>query len=195
MRQWKETEKRMKKTNYGKIKEISLIIGMHPFFNESVAAVMLSLAVSLPYTNCNIHITIWFLYAGITSNLTIVFDNFLKDAKDMAASDGTINRKEYYVINSLIFCKLLLFMIEIVVYCGIAFKTIGYSGDIILDKKVAQDTARTEFYCERGPWNMMMLVSILYCVVLVFRVIVIIADLVGVKGGENVRDNDAPEGD
>ena len=98
MRQWKETEKRMKKTIYGKIKEISLIIGMHPFFNESVAAVMLSLAVSLPYTNCNIHITIWFLYAGIISTLTIVFDNFLKDVKDMAASDGIINKMEHYVI-------------------------------------------------------------------------------------------------
>ena len=42
---------------------------------------------------------------------------------------------------------------------------------------------------------MMMLVSSLYCVVLVFRVIVVIADLVGVKGGENVGDSDVPKGD
>ena len=113
----------------------------------------------------------------------------------MAASDGIINRMEHYVIDSLKFCKLPLFMIEIVVYCVIAVKTIDYSGDIILDKKVAQDTARTEFYCERGPWNMMILVSILYCVVLVFRVIVVVADLVGVKGGDNVGDIDVREED
>ena len=86
-------------------------------------------------------------------------------------------------------------MIEIIVYCVVAIKIIQYSGDIILEKKVAQDIARTEFYCERGPWHMMMLVSSLYCVVLVFRVIVVIADLVGVKGGENVGDSDVPKGD
>jgi len=168
---------------------------MHPFFNESVAAVMLSLAVSLPITNCNIHITIWFLYAGVISTLMIVFDKLLKDAKDMAASDGIINRMEHYVIDFLKLCKLPLFVIEIIVYCVVAVKTIKYSGDIILEKKVAQDAAKTEFYCERGPWHMMMLVSSLYCVVLVFRVIVVIADLVGVKGGENVGDSDVPKGD
>ena len=108
----------------------------------------------------------------------------------MASSTG------WNIVNDFLkLCKLPLFLIEIIVYCVFTVKTIKYSGDIILEKEVAQDTAKTEFYCERGPWHMMMLVSSLYCVVLVFRVIVVIADLVGVKGGENVGDSDVPEGD
>ena len=86
MRKWKEAEKRMKNSIYGKGKKISLITGMHPFFNDSVAAVMLSLAVSLPITNCNIHITIWFLYAGVISIPTNVFDKLLKDVNDRLCS-------------------------------------------------------------------------------------------------------------
>ena len=193
MREWKESEKRMRNTIYGEVKEITLIIEKLPFFNESLAAVMLILAVSLPSTSCNIHITNWFLYAGVVSTLTVLFDELLKDAKDMAAINEIVNRMEHHVIEFLKFCKLPLFVIEFIVYCVISEKTIEYSGDIILNKKEAQDKGKIEYYCERGPWNMMKLVSILYCVVLVFRVIVVFAEVMRVLGGENVGDKDVPE--
>ena len=53
-------------------------MGMHSFYNSSVAGTMLlALSVSLPHKTCNIHIMERFLYAGIIYTLTGVINQVL----------------------------------------------------------------------------------------------------------------------
>merc|ERR1712226_1161304 len=190
-REWMEAAEIMSQTVCGQIKEVCLIIGMHSFFNESVASTMLSLAISLPATNCNLHVSHWFMYAGLVQTLTGVFNDLITDVQAMAASDGIINKLEHYIVLFLKLGKLPLFLVEFTVYCVIVSKTITHVGNVIYMKDEAEETGQLENYCEAGPWHLMMVVSILYGFVMLFRIIVIAGDLMGVnaaKAAENKED-------
>lgn len=181
-RRWKEEDKEMIPTTVlGKIKDVAIIIGLHALFNESVAATMTGLAVALPVTSCNIHVTLCFLYAGIVHTLTDVLTQLILDVEDMAANDGVINKWENRVIVFLKLCKLPLFVIELGDYYIIVYKTISHFGDVIHDKKLAEEKDEMHHYCELGTWHLMVAVSIIYGLVLVFRVLVIVGDVLGVS--------------
>ena len=169
------------------MKDVAIIIGLHALFNESVAATMTGLAVALPVTSCNIHVTLCFLYAGIVHTLTDVLTQLILDVEDMAASDGIINKWENGIIVFLKLCKLPLFAIELGDYYIIVYKTVSHSGDVIHDKNLAEEKEEMHHYCELGTWHLMVAVSIIYGLVLVFRVMVIVGDVVGVSSGWESR--------
>ena len=50
-----------------------------------------------------------------------------------------------------------------------------------LEKKLAEEKDEMHHYCELGTWHLMVAVSIIYGLVLVFRVLVIVGDVLGVS--------------
>ena len=61
---WKAAEAKEEGTLWGNVKEFILVVGMRPFFDDQVSGTFMALALALPHTNCNIHVTEWFLFAG-----------------------------------------------------------------------------------------------------------------------------------
>jgi len=186
-RQWQREEKEMSTTWVGKIKEIVQLIGMHSFYNGSVAGTMLALSVSLPHENCNIHVMSWFLFAGIVYSLTGVLNQVRGRVEEMAILDGIINKAEHRIILFLQFCNFLLFRFEFLCFIMIVSLVIANAGSITFD----DSSPNKDHYCERGTWTLMLAVNGIYSVVFLFRVTVIIAAIWG--GGEAGRELEGEE--
>jgi len=171
--QWQRDEMLMSTTRMGKMREIMLLIGMHSFYNDSVAGTMLALSVALPQDNCNIHVMEWFLYAGIIYTLTGVLNRVRERVEDMAILDGIINKAEHRIILFLKFCNFPLFLFEFLCFIMIASLVIVHVGSITFD----ESSPNKYHYCEKGTWTLMLAVIGIYSMVFLFRVMVIIAAL------------------
>ena len=68
-RAWRKAEVKEQGTFWGNCKEFILVLGMQSFFDDSVSGTFMSLALALPHNNCNIHVTEWFLLAGVVATL------------------------------------------------------------------------------------------------------------------------------
>jgi len=173
--EWTRAEKAEAHTWKGKLKQVGQTLCMDPFFNGRVAGVVLSTSVALPHTSCNIHVTEWFLVIGIVSCVTEVFTQLTREVEVLAAKDGIINRAEHILIDCLKFLKLPLFTFELVGFGAIVTRVFVEMADIKFDEP------KSEHYCQEGIWHICLIITIVYSLVFVFRIIVIVAALVGKK--------------
>jgi len=94
-RAWREADARQAGTLLGHVKEFLLVVGMQSFFDEQVSGTFLALALALPHSSCNIHVTEWFLVAGVISTLTLVTNQLREEVEQLAMLDGIINKVEH----------------------------------------------------------------------------------------------------
>jgi len=173
--EWTRAEQAEAETWKGKTKKVGQLLVMDPFFNGRVASIVLSTSVALPHTSCDIHVTEWFLVIGIVSCVTEVFTQLTKEVEVLAAKDGIINRAEHILIDCLKFLKLPLFLFELVGYGAIVTRVLMEMEDIEFEDK------ESDHFCQRGIWNICLIITTVYSLVFVFRIIVIAASLVGKK--------------
>jgi len=171
--EWTRAEQAEAHTWKGKLKKVGQMLCMDPFFNGRVAHVVLSTSVALPHSSCNLHVTEWFLVIGIVSCVTEVFVQLTKEVETLAAKDGIINRAEHILIDFLKFLRLPFFIMEVVGYIAVFFKVVDEYSDIVFEDK------ESPHFCQRGIWNICLVITFVYTVVFVFRIIVIIASIVG----------------
>lgn len=189
MKIWKEEEKRLQNTFWGKVKETALIIGLHPLFNESMGSMFVSLSVAAPLENSGIHfleyhILEWFLFGGVISTLTRVFSRIIEGMESLALADGIISRKEHWLIISLKVAKLPLFLLEFFVFLAVLFITIKDYDIVIHDKHEAQNLGKVDLYCEEGLWRFTKTCAVIYSGILVLRIIIIVSVWVGLHKDE-----------
>jgi len=173
--EWTRAEQAEAYTWKGKLKKVGQLLVMDPFFNGRVAGIVLSTSVALPHTSCNIHVTEWFLVIGIVSCVTEVFTQLTKEVEVLAAKDGIINRAEHILIDCLKFLKLPLFLFELAGYGAIVTRVFMEIEDIEFDDNTS------DHFCQRGIWNICLIITTVYSLVFVFRIVVIAASLVGKK--------------
>jgi len=171
--EWRMAEQAEAQTWKGKMKQVGQMLCMDPFFNGRVAGVTLSLSVALPHSSCSIHITEWFLVIGIVSCVTEVFCQLTREVELLAAKDGIINRAEHILIDCLKFFRFPFFLMELVGYGAIVSKVIAEFSDIEFDDRTS------DHYCQQGIWNICLIITFVYSLVFVFRIIVIVASVVG----------------
>jgi len=174
-REWTRAVEAEAHTWKGKLKEVGQMLCMDPFFNGRVAGVVLSTSVALPHTSCAIHITEWFLVIGIVSCVTEVFMQLTKEVEVLAAKDGIINRAEHILIDCLKFFRFPFFLLEIVGYGAIVYKVIAEF------PYIEHEDQDSEHFCQKGIWNICLVITFVYSLVFVFRITVIVASIVGKK--------------
>ena len=104
-----------------------------------------------------------------------VFTQLTREVEVLAAKDGIINRAEHILIDCLKFLKLPLFTLELVGYGAIVTR-------VFVERKDVQfNEPKSDHYCQEGIWNICLIITIVYSLVFVFRIIVIVASLVGKK--------------
>lgn len=185
-REYQEMTRRQANTILGKIKAVTLVIGKQSFFNSNIAGKLLSISVALPHESCNIHVTEWFLFIGVTYTLTEVLTRLTAEVEAMAMQDGIINRAEHILIDTLHFLKLPLFLFEVVAFGVVMSRTMAHINTVDFESSGAEN------FCEQGIWKLMLAISGIYTVVLVFRVTVVLASLVGKEEGEGGEVEDLP---
>ena len=99
----------------------------------------------------------------------------------LAALDGIINKVERRLIQFLRFVNFPLFCMELWSFVVISMRVINHWDDI--DKENSrlddEDNALNPKYCEGGIWQLMVAVLFMYTFVLLFRVAVVVASLLG----------------
>ena len=175
-KQWQEEEKRQQGTIWGQVKEVVLVVSMHSFFDGQVAGTFLALSLALPHESCNIHVTSWFLIGGVVFSMTEVLNDLRGQVEMLAALDGIINKIEHRLILALRFLNFPLFCMEFLSFLMVSFRVLSHWNTIQTsteDKKLPTGEANPHF-CERGTWSLMVAVMIVYCVVIVFRVAIVV---------------------
>ena len=185
-KQWQEEEKRQQGTIWGNIKEVVLVVSMHSFFDGQVAGTFLALSLALPHESCNIHVTEWFLIAGVVFSMTEVLNDLRGQVEMLAALDGIINKIEHRLILALRFVNFPLFCVEFFSFLMISFRVITHWNSIDLEKKKLASGEANPHYCERGTWSLMVAVMIVYCLVIVFRVAIVVGTVSDGKRGKKV---------
>ena len=104
-----------------------------------------------------------------------VFTQLTKEVEVLAAKDGIINRAEHILIDCLKFLKLPLFLFELAGYGAIVTRVFMEIEDIEFDDNTS------DHFCQRGIWNICLIITTVYSLVFVFRIVVIAASLVGKK--------------
>jgi len=182
-RRWQEEEKKQKGTVWGNVKEVILVVSMHSFFDDQVAGTFLALAIALPHESCNIHVTSWFLVAGVVFSLTDVLNKLRSQVEMLAALDGIINKIEHRLIQFLRFINFPLFCMEFIAFVMISIRVTEHWSTIDHKKENLDSGESNPNYCEAGTWQLMVAVMGLYAVVIVFRVAVVVASLTGGSQG------------
>ena len=100
--------------------------------------------------------------------------------------DGIINKAEHRIILLLRFIIFPLFLIEFV--CFIAITSLVMSN---ISSIHHEESRADEHCCEKGMWTLMLAMTAMYSIVFVFRVIVIVASLIG--WGEEAGSLDSSE--
>jgi len=172
---WREAEEKEKGTLWGNIKEFVLVVGIQSFYHDSISATFMSLALALPHANCNIHVTEWFLLAGVVATLTDVVNDLREEVENLAFLDGIINLVESRLIVGLRMVNFPLFVMELVTYGAIFSLVISHAGDITFTK--AQNETNPD-YCEKGVWQLMIAVIVIYTALLIFRVVTLAGSLI-----------------
>jgi len=177
-RAWRKAEVKEQGTFWGNCKEFILVLGMQSFFDDSVSGTFMSLALALPHNNCNIHVTEWFLLAGVVATLTEVVNSLRDEVEELANLDGIINLVENRLIVGLRMVNFPLFMMEVVTFGAIAYLTFYHSNDIVINR---EDSEGNPHYCEPGIWKLMQAVVVIYTALLIFRVVVLVGSLISDK--------------
>eukprot|EP00092_Neocalanus_flemingeri_P018928 GFUD01020504.1.p2 GENE.GFUD01020504.1~~GFUD01020504.1.p2 ORF type:complete len:333 (+),score=122.64 GFUD01020504.1:36-1001(+) len=178
-KQWQEEEQRQKGTIWGQIREVVLVISMRSFFDGQVAGTFLALAIALPHESCNIHVTEWFLVGGVVFSITDVLNELRRQVEMLAALDGIINKIEHRLILVLRFINFPLFCVEFITFLMLSSRVVSHRSIIQTsteDKKLSTGEANPHF-CERGTWNLMVAVMIVYCLVIIFRVAIVVGTI------------------
>jgi hypothetical protein len=183
---WKRDEAEMSSSVWGNIKEFVLVVGMESFFDGQVSSTYLALALALPHESCNIHVTEWFLMAGVVSTLTGVVNDLRNEVQQLSSLDGIVNRIEHMLIQFLRFVNFPLFLAEFVAYFQISVMVLENWADIDHSPEGAKlaDGTASPHYCEKGTWKLMVAVLFIYVGVIVFRVVTVVGSL---KSGDSVR--------
>jgi len=176
--EWAEAEKMEAMTWKGKLKKVLQLLSMDPFFNGQIAGVTLSVSVALPHTVCPIHITEWFLVIGLVSCVTGVFMQLTRQVEVLAAKNGIINRAENILIDILKLLRLPLFSMELIAYGAVVFKVFSEW------QYINFSDPDSSHYCSEGIWHVMLVIAIVYTLILAFRILAIIASLIGTKPAE-----------
>ena len=86
------------------------LVSLHGFFLPQMASIMISLAVALPHRSCSLHVTEWFLRAGVVFTLTSYIHELQHEVEHAA---GGIRKAELLLINFLKLIKFPLFIFEL----------------------------------------------------------------------------------
>jgi len=178
---WRKAEAKEGGTLWGNFKEFILVVGMQSFFDDSVSGTFMSLALALPHINCNIHVTEWFLLAGVVATLTGVVNDLRDEVEELANLDGIINLVEHRLIVGLRMVNFPLFVMEVVTFGAITYLVFYHSDDIKLRREGSENNPH---YCEPGIWKLMLAVVVIYTALLIFRVVVLAGSLISDKKPE-----------
>ena len=102
-----------------------------------------------------------------------VFMKLTRRVEAMAAKDGIVNHAERRLIDFLKFLRLPLFIFELVGWLAIV--NIVIKNMEVIEFKVRE----SENYCEQGIWNICLIITSVYTLVFLFRIVIIVASLVG----------------
>ena len=177
---WREAEAKEVGTLWGNLKEFILVVSIQSFYDESVSGTFMSLALALPHVNCNIHVTEWFLLAGVVATLTEVVNDLREEVEQLAYLDGIINLVESRLIVGLRMVNFPLFVMELVTFGAIAYLVFLHGDDI----EFKRTDERNPHYCEPGIWKLMIAVMVIYTALLIFRVVVLAGSLMSDKKKE-----------
>jgi hypothetical protein len=175
---WKKAEEAEAGTIWGNIKEFVLVLGMDSFFDEQVASMFLTLALALPHSSCNIHVTEWFLTAGVVFTLTGVINQLREEVQDLAQLDGIINKVEHRLILFLRLINFPLFVVEVVSFVMIVSLVSTHFGNIETTPNPNKPGASNPNFCQKSTWKLMLGIAAIYTCVIVFRIVTIVGSLV-----------------
>ena len=96
----------------------------------------------------------------------------------LAAKDGIINRAENILIDILKLLRLPLFSMEVIAYGAVVFKVFSEW------QYINFSDPDSSHYCSEGIWHVMLVIAIVYTLILAFRILAIIASLIGTKPAE-----------
>ena len=113
---WFEDEEKFRQTCAGKTKLVILTIGLHPFFDNLMSGVMLSISLSLNTNDCDMGILNWFLAGGVVLFLNYVLADVTERIEEMAEKDGRVSMMEHRFIETLGFFKFFVFITELVIF-------------------------------------------------------------------------------
>ena len=102
-----------------------------------------------------------------------VFTQLTREVEVLAAKDGIINRAEHILIDCLKFLRFPFFLMELVGFGAVVGKVVAEFPNIGLEDKTS------DHFCQKGIWNVCLLITFVYSLVFVFRIIVIVASIVG----------------
>jgi len=179
---WREAEAKEGGTHWGNLKEFILVVGIQSFFDDSVSGTFMSLALALPHSNCNIHVTEWFLLAGVVATLTDVVNDLREEVEELANLDGIINLVEYRLIVGLRMVNFPLFVMEVVTFGAITGLVFLHADDIEFKRDEGEVNPH---YCESGIWKLMLAVVVIYTALLIFRVVVLAGSLISDKKADD----------
>ena len=171
---WQEAQAKEKGTLWGNVKEFVLVVCIQSFFDDSVSGTFMSLALALPHSNCNIHVTEWFLIAGVVATLTEVVNTLRAEVEELANLDGIINLVEHRLIVGLRMLNFPLLVTELVTFVALFYNVIKHGADI---EFVRTSHEENPHYCEEGVWKLMQAVVVIYSALFIFRVLILAGSL------------------
>ena len=176
---WRWEEDLQSGSWWGRVKELVLVITAESFLDSQVAGTFLALALALPHESCNIHVTEWFLVCGVVSTLTAVINQLREEVQTLASLDGIINRMEHRLILLLRMTNFPLFMTQFVAFIMISSMMVGNWTNIENDPEKAKnsDGSHNPYFCEKGTWQLMVGVVIIYPPIILFRAAVVVGSL------------------
>ena len=119
---WRREQAEQGRSLWGNIKEFVLVVGMESFFDRKVSKTFMSLALALPHESCNIHVTEWFLIAGVVATLTGVINDLREEVERCVGLDRIINKAEHRLILLLRAVRFPLFCTELAGFFVISSK-------------------------------------------------------------------------
>ena len=125
--------------------------------------------------------------AGVVFSMTEVLNDLRGQVEMLAALDGIINKIEHRLILILRLINFPLFCIEFYSFLMISIRVIGHWNSIDLENARLEGGGANPHYCERGTWSLMVAVMIVYCLVIVFRVAIVVGTVAGGTKGNKVE--------
>ena len=102
-----------------------------------------------------------------------VFTQLTSEVEVLAAKDGIVNRAEHILIDCLKFLRFPFFLMELVGYGAIVARV------LVEFPNIEFEVQTSEHFCQKGIWNVCLIITFVYSLVFVFRIIVIVASVVG----------------
>ena len=100
----------------GKLKLFVLTVGLHPFFDNLMSALMLTISLSLRPGDCDMDILKWFLAEGVLMVLNHILMDVIERITEMAEEDGKISKKEFKLLETVRFFTFFVFLAELIIF-------------------------------------------------------------------------------